>query len=127
MKTERAGSGPSVQIRAPPCPRRGRQLLFPGFTLWPAVPSSSIKSRLVEEGTFKVICVICVGPARSAPRLCAHLRRSAFPLLLLGPNEDHGGIFAPGRGTRNGNSHLTTAFARRETREATANHGMTTA
>ena len=121
-----------MQIRAPPCPRRGRQLLFPGFTLWPAVPSSSIKSRLVEEGTFKVICVICVGPARSAPRICAHLRRSAFPLLLLGPDKDHGGIFAPGRGTRNGNSHLTTAVARREhggTRRETrkSNSQLTTA
>ena len=76
------------------------------------------QSRRVVRGLSKSSARICVRRARSAPRISAHLRRSAFPLLLLGPNEDHGGIFAPGRETRNGNSQLTTASARHEHRFA---------
>ena len=101
------------------------------LTLCYALPSNPGSWR---KGLSKSSACICVGPARSAPRICAHLRRSAVPLLLFRPNEDHGDLFAPRRETRNGNCELTTAVARRPTAgygvkpaKATAYHGVGTA
>ena len=64
----------------PPC----WAVAVPGVPSWPAVLTpfyqnpGSWRKRLSKSS----VC-ICVGPARSAPRICAHLRRSAVPLLLF--------------------------------------------